>query len=184
MPSVLNAFRMSELSGVSNRRLTPVMALSLFFVLIVAVPAFLLTFYLPGAVQVGNVNEIMFTQDYFSQLAGRLQAPEQPALLRYVATAAGVVIVSILAWLRINFVWWPIHPLGFVMATSWASLNLWFSLFLGWLFKLLTIRYTGLRGYVQFRPLFLGVIMGDVLGAVLWQIVGWFTKVGMMVTVN
>jgi predicted PurR-regulated permease PerM len=37
---------------------------------------------------------------------------------------------------------------------------------------------------VQFRPLFLGIIMGDVLGAVLWQIVGWFTKVGMMVTVN
>jgi hypothetical protein len=184
MPSVLNAFRMSELSGVSNRRLTPVMAFSLLFVLIVAVPAFLLTFYLPGAVQVGNVNEIMFTQDYFSQLAGRLQAPEQPGILPYVATAAGVVIVSILAWLRINFVWWPIHPLGFVMATSWASLNLWFSLFLGWLFKLLTIRYTGLRGYVQFRPLFLGVIMGDVLGAVLWQIVVWFTKVGMMVTVN
>jgi hypothetical protein len=184
MPSMLNGFRMSELSGISTRKLTPVLAVSLLFVLIVAVPAFLLTFYVPGAVQTGNVGEIMFTRDFFSVLGTRLQTPEQPAAPQYIANVAGVVIVGLLAWLRLNFVWWPIHPLGFVMATSWASLNLWFSLFLGWFFKLVTIRYTGLRGYVQFRPLFLGVIMGDVLGAVLWQIVGWFTKAGFMVTVN
>jgi len=98
--------------------------------------------------------------------------------------AVGGAMVALLAWLRINFVWWPIHPLGFVMATSWASLNLWFSLFLGWLFKLLTIRYTGLRGYVQFRPLLMGVILGDVLGAVFWNTIGYFTHVGIMVTVN
>jgi hypothetical protein len=52
------------------------------------------------------------------------------------------------------------------------------------LFKLLVIRYTGLRGYVQFRPLFMGIILGDILGAVLWIIVGWLTGVGIMVTVN
>ena len=57
-------------------------------------------------------------------------------------------------------------------------------LLLGWLFKLLTIRYTGLRGCVQFRPLFMGVILGDVMGAVLWMVVGWFAGVGFMVTVN
>ena len=85
---------------------------------------------------------------------------------------------------HLHFVWWPIHPLGFAMASSWASVNLWFSLFLGWLFKLLIIRYTGLRGYVGFRPLFMGVILGDILGAVLWIVVGWFTGVGIMVTVN
>ena len=92
--------------------------------------------------------------------------------------------MAALAWLRLHFVWWPIHPLGFAMASSWASVNLWFSLFLGWLFKLLIIRYTGLRGYVGFRPLFMGVILGDILGAVLWIVVGWFTGVGIMVTVN
>jgi hypothetical protein len=185
MPSMLNAFRMSELSGVSSRRLMPTITVALLFVLIVSVPAFLLTFYIPGAVQVGNVNEIMYhPRNFFSILGTRLQSPEQPTATQYIATAVGAGMVAVLAWLRLNFVWWPVHPLGFVMATSWASLNLWFSLFLGWLFKLVTIRYTGLRGYVQFRPLFLGIIMGDVLGAVLWQIVGWFTKVGMMVTVN
>jgi hypothetical protein len=184
MPSILNGFRISELSGISTRKMTRVMAGSLLFVLAVAIPAFLLTFYLPGAMQMPNVGEITFFRDFFDQLGTRLQTPEQPSAVPYIANAAGAAIVGGLAWLRINFVWWPIHPLGFVMATSWSSLNLWFSLFLGWVFKLLTIRYSGLRGYVRFRPFFLGMIMGDVLGAVPWQIVGWFTKAGMMVTVN
>jgi hypothetical protein len=121
---------------------------------------------------------------FFSLLQTRLQGPELPSTGQYVSLAVGAAIVAALSWLRLHFVWWPIHPLGFVMGTSWASLNLWFSLFVGWFLKLVTIRYTGLRGYVQFRPLFMGVVLGDVLGAVLWIIVGWFTGSGFMVTVN
>ncbi len=186
MPSLLNGFRMSEQSGVSTRKLSRLLAVALVFVLLVSLPAFLITFYRPGAIQVANVDQIMYHPRYFfDMLASRLQNPaEHPTGVAYLSLAVGGAMVAALAWLRLNFVWWPIHPLGFVMATSWASLNLWFSLFLGWFFKLLTIRYTGLRGYVQFRPLFLGIIMGDVLGAVLWIIVGFFTGVGIMVTVN
>jgi hypothetical protein len=185
MPSVLNGFRMAEQAGVSTRKLSPILAVALVTVLVVAAPVFLITFYKPGAIQVGNVVELAYHPTrFFATLGTRLQNPEHPTLLQYVSMVAGGLIVAGLAWLRLNFVWWPVHPLGFVMATSWASLNLWFSLFLGWLFKLLTIRYTGLRGYVQFRPLFLGIIMGDVMGGVLWQVVGFFTKVGIMVTVN
>lgn len=185
MPSVLNGFRLAETEGVSNRKLLPKMVLALVICLIVSIPAFLITFYKPGAAQVANVVELAFHPTrFFGTLATRLENPEQPSAIRYFSMAIGGVIVAALSWLRLNFVWWPIHPLGFVMATSWASLNLWFSLFLGWFFKLVTIRYTGLRGYVQFRPLFMGLILGDVLGAVLWIIVGFFTRVGIMVTVN
>jgi len=185
MPSVLNSFRLAEISGVRTRRLVPVLGVALLVCLLVSIPAFLMTFYHPGAAQIGSLEEIVYhPNNFFETLATRLQNPEQPSRLQYGSMAIGAVFVGILSWLRLNFVWWPIHPLGFVMATSWASLNLWFSLFLGWLFKLLAIRYTGLHGYVRIRPLFLGIILGDVLGAVLWIIVGWFTGVGIMVTVN
>lgn len=185
MPSVLNGFRLGEISGVSTRKLMPTIVASLLVCLLVSIPAFLLTFYRPGAAQVGNLEELLFhPRRYFDILQTRLQAPQSPSTHQYVSMAVGGVIVAALSWLRLNFVWWPVHPLGFVMATSWASLNLWFSLFLGWFLKLLTIRYTGLRGYVRFRPLFMGVVLGDVLGAVLWIIVGWFTGHGFMVTVN
>jgi hypothetical protein len=119
----------------------------------------------------------------FGVLDGQLRASQRLTTTQYVSMAAGGAIVAALAWLRLTFVWWPIHPLGFVMATTWATINLWFSLFLGWLLKLLTIRYGGLRGYVRLRSLFMGVIMGDILGSVLWMIIGLVTRTGVMTTV-
>ncbi len=185
MPSVLNAFRLADAEGISTRKLISPLITGLLVCLIVSIPAFLLTFYLPGAAQVGNIVELrMHPTRYFTLLGNRLEANEHYAALDYISMLSGGLIMGLLSWLRLNFVWWPIHPLGFVMGTSWASLNLWFSLFLGWFLKLLTIRYTGLAGYVRFRPLFMGVILGDVLGAVLWDIVGWFMGSGFMVTVN
>jgi hypothetical protein len=185
MPSILNGFRFAELEGIRTRRIVPVMVLALVVCVLVSVPAYLMTFYKAGAFQAGNVVELEnHPTRFFRLLATRLQTPERPSTTQYVSMLSGAAIVAALSWLRLNFVWWPVHPLGFVMGTAWASLNLWFSLFLGWLFKLLVIRYTGLRGYVQFRPLFMGVIMGDILGAVLWIIVGFFTGVGIMMTVN
>jgi len=184
MPSVLNAFRLAEFQGISTRKVVPTIALALVVCLLISVPAFLITFYKPGAAQAGNFDHIYgHPHRYFTALASHLQNPAQPSSIQYFSMLAGALTVGVLSWLRLNYVWWPIHPLGFVMATSWASLCLWFSLFLGWLFKLITIRYTGLRGYVQFRPLFMGVILGDVVGALLWIIVGWFTGIGYMVTV-
>lgn len=185
MPSVLNGFRLAELSGVSTRKLVRVIALALVVCTIVTVPVFLLTFYKLGAAQIGGTVEMGdHPRIFFGELADRLQNPQPTAPYQYVSMGAGALLVAALAWLRLNFVWWPVHPLGFAMASSWASLNLWFSLLLGWLIKLFIIRYTGLRGYVRFRPLFLGGIVGDVLGAVFWNIAGWCTGSGFMLTVN
>jgi hypothetical protein len=185
LPSALNAFKLSDQVNVSSRGVAKTIGAALVVAFVVSVAAFLWTIYRPGASQITGWNVLAFhPRRFFNMLGGQLDNPAPPPNTAYVAMAAGAVLVTLLAWLRINFVWWPVHPLGFAMASSWASVNLWSSLFLGWLFKLVIIRYTGLRGYVQFRPLFMGVILGDILGAVLWIIVGWFTGVGIMVTVN
>jgi hypothetical protein len=104
--------------------------------------------------------------------------------MEYLWMLVGAAAVAVTSWLRLTFIWWPVHPLGLVMGTSYATRNLWFSLFLGWLYRTMTVRYAGLRGYVRFRPLFMGIIMGDVLGALLWDIVGLVTKIGIMVTLD
>jgi len=183
MPSALNAFRLAEQSGIRTRKLSRLIGVALVLCALIAVLAFLQTCYRSGAASAA-VSLGSHPRRFFTTLAFQLENPSKPASFEYLAMAAGGALVAVLAYLRAYFVWWPIHPLGFVMATSWASLNLWFSLFLGWLFKLLTIRYLGLRGYVQLRPLFMGIIMGDILAAVFWIIVGLFTGVGIMVTVN
>ncbi len=55
---------------------------------------------------------------------------------------------------------------------------LWFSIFWGWLFKALILRYGGMRGYTALLPFFLGLIVGDVLNAVVWIVLGNLTQTG------
>jgi hypothetical protein len=183
MPSALNGFRLAEQSGISTRKLTPAIGAAIGSCFLISLPAFLLPMYKVGAAQMPNVQDLIHPRRFFGALATQLQNPESPSGIAYLSLGIGGGLVAALSWLRLNYVWWPVHPLGFVMGDSWASMQLWFSLFLGWLFKLLTIRYTGLRGYLVVRPLFMGVIMGDILGAVFWIAVASFTKVSFMVTV-
>jgi hypothetical protein len=185
MPSVLNGFRMAEQSGIPTRKLSRAIGGVLIFALFVTIPVFLMTFYKLGALTVDRNGTLTgLPQEFFNELASRLENPSHPSASQYLWMVAGAGAVGVTSWLRLNFVWWPIHPLGLVMGTSYATRYLWFSLFLGWVFRTVTVRYSGLRGYVRFRPLFMGIIMGDVLGAVLWDIVGYITKVGVMVTLD
>jgi hypothetical protein len=185
MPSVLNGFRMAEQSGVSTRKLSRAIGAALVFALLVTIPVFLMTFYKVGALVVDRNGTLTgLPREFFTELASRLDNPSHPSAGEYIWMLVGAAAVAVTSWLRLTFVWWPVHPLGLVMGTSYATRYLWFSLFLGWLFRMLTVRYSGLRGYMRFRPVFMGIIMGDVLGALLWDIVGFASKVGIMVTLD
>ena len=71
-----------------------------------------------------------------------------------------------------------IHPIGFLSASVYAMNMMWFSIFIGWVFKSLISRYGGMKGYLGFMPLFLGLILGDVVNAVIWICLGYVTQVG------
>ena len=87
----------------------------------------------------------------------------------------GSVFLIWLMWMRSVFVWWPLHPIGYTMFSSWATFQLWFSIFLGWIIKYSLLRYGGLRVYRQARPLFLGIIFGEMVCAGIWAAIGIIT---------
>ncbi|MEI6432549.1 MAG: DUF6784 domain-containing protein, partial [bacterium] len=55
---------------------------------------------------------------------------------------------------------------------------LWLSIFIGWACKSLIARYGGMMGYLGAMPFFLGLILGDVINAVIWIVIGNLTGVG------
>lgn len=102
---------------------------------------------------------------------GRFAAmsPVRPCLWAFVA---GLALVFVAAACRVRFAWWPIHPLIFVV---WAKSHI--SLFaasfiLGWLIKILVMKYGGSRLYNRLKPLMLGLIAGEILGAMAPSIIG------------
>jgi hypothetical protein len=68
-----------------------------------------------------------------------------------------------------------VHYLGFPINDTWIIANAWFSIFLGWLIKLVTLRWGGLRTYRTLRPLFLGLVLGNIACAGMWLIIDAIT---------
>jgi hypothetical protein len=82
------------------------------------------------------------------------------------------VVTLALAGLRAWLPWWPLHPLGYALCGSWTMILLWFPCLLTWMLKGTLLRYGGMRAFARFRPLFLGMILGEFSMAILWTALG------------
>jgi hypothetical protein len=74
----------------------------------------------------------------------------------------GFLTTLLLSALRLQFVWWPFHPIGYAIGFSRRTIDwMWFSIFLGWAVKLLILRMGGMNLYRRALPFFLGFILGE-----------------------
>ena len=70
----------------------------------------------------------------------------------------------LLTWLSSRFIWWPVSPIGFVVASAFfTNYGLWFNTLIGWALATAIRRYGGLRLYRSLRPAFLGLVLGEFL---------------------
>ena len=84
----------------------------------------------------------------------------------------GFAITGLLAFLRLRYAWWPLHPIGFLMITTYPGAHLWLSIFLGWLCQTLIVRFGGSKLYSAAKPFFLGLIVGESAAAGFWLLMG------------
>ena len=84
-------------------------------------------------------------------------------------TGLGAAIEGALIGAQYRFAWWPLHPIGFIIANGWLTNTLWFSVFIGWAAKSLVMRYGGMKRYLEMKPLFLGLILGEAVIGGVWM---------------
>ena len=89
---------------------------------------------------------------------------------RFVYTGIGAAVMSGLIFLRHHFLWWPTHYLGFAISATNMTSACWFGIMIGWLCKLVVLKYGGPKPYKRLRPLFLGFILGQIMGSGFWTI--------------
>lgn len=95
--------------------------------------------------------------------------PEQRFLW---AAGIGFVLILLCSICRLRFSWWPLHPVLFLVVGMWAVAILSVSFFLGWLIKVMVVRFGGGSVYKKVIPLMVGVIAADVTAAVVFTIIG------------
>ena len=96
----------------------------------------------------------------------------RPVPLFLWAAGVGFVAVMICHFLRLHTTWWGIHPCLFL---SWCTAPMngmsWPFMF-GWLIKKCCLRFGGNQLVQKVRPMAIGVIAADIIGALVFMVTG------------
>jgi hypothetical protein len=164
-PHAMNSLRIWSIYSKGRRLFLPIMLVTLAVALVTALYSSLQwVYYDRGALNVPiGSSHVYHMTNTFNGIHMMISQPEQGAHPSWGGLASGVLGMAALIALRGVFYWWPINALGFAIAMSWCTRELWFSFLLGWLAKVLILKFgrgTTLRAGRQF---FLGVIIGESL---------------------
>lgn len=156
MPCILEGFKMGEKAEVTPFKVS-------IFVLFATVLGTLCGFWahLHTAYRHGGWGKLWPAYETFNRLSSWLTTPKGGNLPYTLAYTSGILFVIALSMFRMRFIWFPLHPVGLVVSSSWAINPFWFSIFLSWAIKSAILKYGGLKTYRKNVPLFLGLILGE-----------------------
>ena len=176
MPYVLQGFRFADYAPVKRRRLPLLMAIAILVAVAVAYYSSMVFIYWQGAL---NLEGWVYNTGHhgLNQANYAIQYPRAPNFAGIYSAALGAGVTGFLLFMRHQFLWWPLHPLGYVVGVTYAPFHLWFSVVLGWAIKLAVLKVGGFGAYRKYRPFFLGLILGEYFMAAFWLFIGLFTRV-------
>jgi len=174
MPFELEGFKIAERAGMNYRRLFFAMTFTIAFGTICAFWAVLHLTYQYGAASGKMVYQVLtiFGSEPYNRLQGWLTSVVDVRASTIGAILVGFGLTIVLNSLRMRLPWFPFHPVGYAVSSSWSMHRLWIAMFIAWLLKAVMLRYGGLRLYRQGLPFFLGLILGECVVGSLWTIVG------------
>lgn len=174
-PHILEALKLANMTHAprrQQRRLIGAMFAATAIGLVSAAAALLFAAYRWG-VESRFLAYTAIPYESFGRAAGRLSHPQGPDALPVLGMVGGAAASSLMMALRSRFLWWPLHPVGYVLSTSgWIINYLWFSFFVAWAVKLGVMKSGGVRAYRRLAPLFIGFVVGEIVVGSLWALVG------------
>ncbi len=177
MPESLEAFKMSERRNINLRHTSIAILLATAIGLVVSFWFLLDAFYRHGHDSAHfHPHSLWYGRMAYGQLENWLNYPREADGPALAFMAGGFGLTAVLMFLRTRFLWWPLHPLGYVTADSWGMFNLWSCIFVAWVIKTVILRYGGLGSYRRAVPFFLGVALGDYIVGFIWSILSIVTN--------
>ncbi len=180
--NALTAFKIADAAGLDTRRLTRLLVGGFFAALLLGIFVTLTAMYRIGFLGMngGTDNNIVavvlraYGEGIYGGIVGLYDAEPSPVGMFYIGI--GAVVCLLMAIFRMRFLWWPFHPVGYVLSNSLPIAYGLFPFFIAWIVKLLVTRYGGLRLYRATVPVAIGLIVGDMLNLTLWNIVALATR--------
>lgn len=174
----LDGMRIADRSGVTQRYMGAAIALASVAALVSGFWIYLHFAYERGAeVGMAGFAHMYGREAFANQVVQWVESPTGPDAARGLAIGWGMLFAWFLYFATLRFAWWPFHPLGFAVSTSWTMGTLWFPMFIAWCAKVLAFRLGGLKAYRVALQFFLGLLLGDFVVGIMWPLVGWVLNV-------
>lgn len=179
--NALTSFKIADSAGANPRRLTHLLLGGFFLALVVGIFVTLTGTYRLGFLRmrggIGNNLVADVLRAYGQDIYYDIHEGGIPASLEGVLhVGAGAVVCVLFGALRTRFLWWPFHPVGYILSNSLPLAHGLFPFFIAWAVKVVVTRYGGLRLYRATIPLVIGLIIGDCLNTTVWNIIALVTK--------
>ncbi|NUQ00021.1 MAG: hypothetical protein HUU35_09210 [Armatimonadetes bacterium] len=178
LPSYMESLKVGHDIQLSRRQLVVIIGLATLVAVALGMVAITDQFYLLGASTAKTYGAGRGTSQQVGNLATRwLTIVQNPDWTRLPLVCLGALVVGVLQMMRQRVLWWPFHPVGYVMAHTGAGYSFVCHYFIAWLVKTLILRAGGMKLYRQSLPFVIGLILGDIATQTTWSLVaslmGW-----------
>lgn len=169
LPYLMQAYRLAAEGGRERWRITLGMGLAILVTIFVSHVVSLYVIYRAG---LGKLSwwASGAARNTTRNLVGYLTNPTEMDLEEWFALLLGGGLTALLVRMRLRYVWWPFHPLGFVAWYGWPIDRYVVSIFLGWLAKVITLRIGGLKLFRDLRPIAFGLVLGICFILTFWLV--------------
>ena len=175
MPHQLEGFKLAGRTGIDTRRLYYALVGIAAFGAMMVFWVILHIFYQHGALN-GSGWSYGFGRRVYSGLQQWLYYPKEPNYYAILAIILGALFSGLLIFMRTRFLWWPFHPVGFVISSDWGMAYLWTCLLVSWLIKWAVLRIGGFSSAQHLTRFAIGLILGDFVIGGLWSSISIITQ--------
>lgn len=178
MPNFLHSFKVADEVRLVRRKIVPILGISIVVALVVSAYASLTLVYDKGGLFLQNWTFVNAPRSYFNRMNKLIQFPVETNWGEVYSMIAGAGFTGFMLWMRQSFVWWSLHPIGYLLGATYPAFHLWSSVLIGWMIKYITLKFGGPMAYRKIRPIAFGLIFGEYVMVGIWMLVGFFTGIG------
>jgi hypothetical protein len=150
--------------GCTGRQLTMAIISAVMVGLFVAPWGVMLTGYKQGALNWNTWLFQGFGVSTYGQVLGQIQSDIGHDWMPFIYFGVGSVLMLFLSAVYYRYLWWPIHPIGLTVISSFTLYAVYIGFFIAWFAKHVILRWGGPRLYTKAMPFFIGLLIGHYIG--------------------
>ena len=171
MPQIMHGLKMADDARIDRRHMYYAMVIAVAVAILISYWASLEVAYAKGALAMHGWFFISGPRGNAEGLKNMLVNHTGVEPDRLIALGAGGLICALLIRARQLFLWFPLHPIAYVVGTGFEASRMWFPFMVGWAAKALVTRYGSVNLYRSLQVPFLGLVLGEYSAAGLWLII-------------